>query len=76
MHVFGCVAYAMVLDEQMNKLHAKGTKSLFLDCCEGTEACRPICSQTKKIIKNRGVVFMEDDTSVGKTLEICLSGKN
>ena len=38
MRVFGCVAYAMVPDEQRGKLDAKGTKCLFLGYCEGTKA--------------------------------------
>ena len=37
MRVFGCVAYAMVLDEKLGKLDTKGTKCLFLGYNEGTK---------------------------------------
>ncbi len=76
MRVFGCVAYAMVPDEKRGKLDSKGTKCLFLGYCEGTKAYRLMCLQTKKIIKSRDVVFMEDSTSVGNDLEIRPSGRN
>jgi hypothetical protein len=66
MRVFGCIAYAMVPDENRGKLDAKGTKCLFLGYCEGTKAYRLMCVQSKKIIKCRDVEFMEDSTSVGK----------
>ena len=35
-----------------------------------------MCLQTKKIIKNKDVVFMEDGTSVGNALKMRLSGRN
>ena len=65
-------AYVMVPDEQRDKLDAKCTKYLFLG--QGTKAYRLKYLQTKKIIRNRNVVFMEDDTSVGNTLEMHQSG--
>jgi len=76
MHVFGCIAYAMVPDEKRGKLDAKGTKCLFLGYCEGTKAYRLMCVQSKKIIKCRDVDFMEDSTSVGNDLEMRPSGRN
>lgn len=35
-----------------------------------------MCLQTKKIIKNIDVIFMEDDMSVGNALEMRQSGRN
>ena len=74
--VFACIAYAMMLDEQKGKFDANDTKCLFLDYCEETKAYKPICLQTKKIIKNRNVVFIEDGTSVGNVFEIRPSERN
>jgi hypothetical protein len=76
MHVFGCITYAMVPDEKRGKLDAKGTKCLFLGYCEGIKAYRLMCVQSKKIIKCRDVEFMEDNTNVGKDLEMHPSGRN
>ena len=76
MSVFGCVAYAIMSDVQRGKLNAKDTKCLFLGYCEGTKACRRLCLRTKKVIKSRDVVFVEDGTSVGNALEIRQSGRN
>jgi hypothetical protein len=76
MRVFGCIAYAMVADAKRGKLDAKGTKCLFLGYCEGTKAYRLMCLETKKIIKSRDVVFVEDSTSVGHGLEMGPSGSS
>ena len=76
MRVFGCVAYAKVPDAKRGKLDAKGTKCLFLGYCEGTKAYRLMCLETKKIIRSRNVVFVEDSTSVGQSLEMSPSGSN
>ncbi len=76
MRVFGCIVYAMVLDEKRGKLDAKGTKCLFLGYCEGTKAYRLMCVQSEKIIKCGDVEFMEDSTSVGNDLEMRPSGRN
>ena len=46
--VFGCLAYAMVLDEKRGKLDAKSTKCLFLGYCEVPKAYRLMYLQTKK----------------------------
>lgn len=76
MRVFGCIAYAMVPDAKRGKLDAKGTKCLFLGYCEGTKAYRLMCVETKKIIRSRDVVFVEDSTSVGHGLEMSPSGSS
>ena len=49
MCVFGCVVYAMVSDEKMSKLDAKGTKCLFFCYYKGTKAYRLMCLKTKKL---------------------------
>ena len=46
--VYGCVAYAMVSDEQIDNFDVKGTKCLLLDYCEGTKAYMLLCLKTKK----------------------------
>jgi len=74
--MFGCVAYTIVPDEKRGKLDAKGTKCLFLGYCEETGTYRLMYLQTKKIIKSRDVVFMEDKTNIRNNLEMRLSGRN
>lgn len=49
--IFGCVTYAMVPDEKKSKPDAKGTKYLFLDCCDVIKVYRLIYLQNKKIEK-------------------------
>jgi hypothetical protein len=66
----------MVPDSKRGKLDAKGTKCLFLGYCEGTKAYRLMCVETRKIIKSRDVVFVEDSTSVGHGLEMSPSGSS
>lgn len=74
--MFGCVAYTMVPDVKNYKLDAKGTKCLFLDYYKGTKAYKQMCLQTKKIIKYRDVIFIEDNTSFGKDLDMHPFGSN
>lgn len=64
MRVFGCIAYVKVGDAKRFKFHAKSIKCLFFCYCEGTQATRLMCIETRKIIKNRDVVFDEESTSV------------
>ena len=75
MRVFGCLVYAVVLDGKRGKLDAKDTKCLFLEYCEGIEAYRLICLQTKKNIKYKDVIVLEDSTSIGGDSEIRPSGR-
>ena len=74
--MFGCIAYAMVFDEMNDKLDAKGTECLFLGYCAGTNVYILIYVQTKKIIKYRDIVFMDDGMSIHKDLDIRPSGRN
>ena len=71
--MFGCIAYAIVPDEQSGKLDVKGTKYIFLGYCKGTKDYRLICLQIRKI---QDVVFMEDDMSVGNVLKMHPSVRN
>ena len=66
----------MMFNEQRGKFDTKGIVCLFLGYYEGTKAYRLMCLQTKKIIKNRDVLIIEDDTSVGNTLKIRANGRN
>jgi hypothetical protein len=73
MRVFGSFAYAMVPDEK--RFNVKRTKCMFLGYCEGIEAYRLMCLETKKIIKSGDVEFMEDSGSMGNNLEMRPSGR-
>ena len=74
MHVFRSLAYAMDANEK--RFNAKRTKCMFLGYCEGTEAYRLMCLETKKIIKNKDVVFKEDSGSINNDLEMHPSGRD
>ena len=76
MHVFGCVTYTIMPDEQRGKLDANVIKYLFLDYCEENKAYRLMYFKNKIIIKNKDVVFVEDYTSVENAFEIHPSGRN
>ena len=45
-------------------------KCLFLGYCEETKSYRLTCLQTKNIIENKDVVFMEDNISIRNDLEM------
>jgi hypothetical protein len=75
MTIFGCIAYAKVLDYMRGKLDAKGTRCIFLGYCEGTKAYRFMCLGTQKIIKSRDVEFLEHK-SASRKWEICPSGSS
>ena len=66
----------MVLDEKRGKINAKGTKCLFFGDCKGNKNYMLIYLETKMIIKNIDVMFIEDSMSVGNNLEIRLDGRN
>jgi hypothetical protein len=74
MRVFGSIAYVVVADEK--RFNTKGTKCMFLGYCEGIEAYRLMCLETKKIIKSGDVVFMEDSGSMRNDLEMRPSGRD
>ena len=45
-------------------------KCLFLGYCKETKSYRLTCLQTKNIIENKDVVFMEDNISIRNDLEM------
>ena len=72
--LFRSLAYAN--DVNAKRFNAKGTKCMFLGYCKYMEAYRLMCLETKKIIKCRDVVFMEDSASIGNDLEMRPSGRD
>ncbi len=66
--VFGCKAFAHVLDEKRTKLESKFMPCVFLGYYEGTKAYRLMCVETKRIIKSRDVVFIEGSKKKGDVL--------
>jgi hypothetical protein len=78
LRVFGCKTYAHILDEKRSKLKSKSVPCVFLGYCERTKAYRLMCFETKRIIKNQDVVFLErteemegvhDNTPLSKQVE-------
>jgi len=68
LRVFGCKAFAHVLDENRTKLESKFMPCVFLGYYEGTKVYRLMCVQMKRIIKIRDVVFMEGSKEIGGVL--------
>ena len=64
LHEFRSIAYVIVLEDKRVKLDGKGLKCSFLGYCEGMKVHRLMCLETKKIIKNKEVVFMKDCGSI------------
>ncbi|TYK16550.1 Retrovirus-related Pol polyprotein from transposon TNT 1-94 [Cucumis melo var. makuwa] len=55
--IFGCIAYAHILDQKRTKLDDKGEKCIFLGVGDQSKAYKLYNPYTKKIIINRDVVF-------------------
>ena len=53
MRVFGCVAYAHVLDELRKKLDRKGEKCIFFGYSDESKAYKLYTPLTKKVIISR-----------------------
>lgn len=66
----------MVLDERRSKFNAKRIKCVFLGYCKGMNVYRLMCLESRKIIENIDVMFMEDSGSIKNNLELCPSGRN
>jgi len=64
LRVFGCKAFAHVLDEKRTKLESKSIPYVFLGYYEGTKVYRLMCVETKRIIKSRDVVFIEGSKEI------------
>ena len=73
MRVFGCVAYAHVLDQLRKKLDSKGEKCIFIGYSEESKAYRLYNPSTKKFIVSRDVQFIEEeawDGSIEKIVKV------
>ncbi len=59
LRVFGCKAFSHVPDEKTTKLESKSMPYVFVGNYESTKTYRLMCVETKRIIKNRDVMFIE-----------------
>jgi len=78
MKIFGCVAYAHILDQLRKKLDSEGEKCIFIGYSEESKAYRLYIPSTKKFFVSRDVQFIEEeawDGSIEKTVNVknCLS---
>ena len=60
LHVFGCLAYALVPVQQRRKLDDKAVKCVFVGYSSESKGYRLYHPQTKRILVSRDVVFVED----------------
>ena len=60
LRVFGCVAYAHMLDEKRKKLDDKGEACIFVGYNGHSKAYKLYNSISKKIMINRDVIFNEE----------------
>ena len=60
--IFGCIAYAHILDEKRRKLDNKREKCIFLGVSDKSKAYKLYNSSTMKIVISCDVVFDEKDT--------------
>ncbi len=62
------VVKAHVPDEKRTKLKSKSMPCVFLGFYEGSKAYRLMCVETKRIIKSRNVMFIEESKNIGGVL--------
>ena len=67
--VFGCVAYAHVLDELRRKLDKKGHQCIFVSYSEDTKSYKLDDPVARKVIISRDVQFVENESWDG-TIDI------
>ena len=60
LRVFGCLAYALVPEQQRRKLDDKVVKCIFVGYSSESKGYRLYHQQTKRILVSRDVVFVED----------------
>jgi len=65
LRIFGCKAFAHVLDEKRTKLKSMSMPCVFLGYYEGTKTYCLMCVETKRIIKSRDVMFIEGSKEIG-----------
>ncbi len=65
---FGCKAFTHVPDEKRTKLESKSMPYVFLGYYEGIKTYCLMCLETKRIIKNRNVMFIEGSKEIGGVL--------
>ena len=71
--IFGCIAYAHILDKKRSKLDDKGEKCIFLGVSDQSKAYKLYNPTTKKIIISRDVVFDEErfwENNIDETKQI------
>ena len=60
LHVFGCLAYALVPQQHRRNLDDKAVKCIFVGYSSESKGYRLYHPQTKRILVSRDVVFVED----------------
>jgi len=60
MRIFGCKAYVHVPKEKRNKLEAKAVECRFIGYCEGTKGWRFYEARTRRLVKSRDAIFLEE----------------
>jgi len=71
--IFGCIAYAHILDKKRSKLDDKGEKCIFLGVSDQSKAYKLYNPTTKKIIISHDVVFDEErfwENNIDETKQI------
>ncbi|KAM2792748.1 hypothetical protein PS2_004361 [Malus domestica] len=61
LRVFGCVAYAQVLEAKMRKLDDRGEECVFVGYSEESKAYKLYNPLTGKLVVSRDVIFSEED---------------
>lgn len=60
--IFGCIAYAHVLDKKRKKFNDKGERCVFIGVSEASKAYKLYHPITKKIVTSRDAIFYEERT--------------
>ena len=60
--IFGCIAYAHILDAKRSKLDNKGEKCIFFGVSNRSKAHKLYNPITKKFVISRDVIFYEEST--------------
>jgi len=68
LRIFGCKAFAHVLNEKRTKLESKSMPCVFLRYYEGRKTYCLMCLKTKRIIRSRDVMFIEGSKKIGGVL--------